>query len=151
MWQCHQEETEEENAKKQFRFPEYEYEATQGNNDCDKCVVLSKGKKGVHNSWKVHKASRIEDCCKFDTRFSYYCKSLWSQVFLRIWDFCGGQGWKNFYHIESSLYKNVALIQSWLFAKWDCWSSYIFTLQVHTGYGQTVPQGFGRRSIDMFM
>ena len=45
-----QEETEEEEGEKPFRFEVYEKEKTQSKNDYDNRMVLSKGNNAVHES-----------------------------------------------------------------------------------------------------
>ena len=44
-----QEETKEEDDKKQFRLPIQEVEEAQRNNDCNNRIVLSKGNNTVHD------------------------------------------------------------------------------------------------------
>jgi hypothetical protein len=58
--QSHQEETEEENAEKQFRLSVHEEEETQRKNDYDNRMVLSKGNNAVHKSSKIHRASLLK-------------------------------------------------------------------------------------------
>jgi hypothetical protein len=58
--QSRQEESDEENDKKQFRFAIYEKEDTQSKNDYDNRMVLSKGNNPVHECRKIHKASLLK-------------------------------------------------------------------------------------------